>query len=335
MDLKHIKVNFFIITFIIKIMKKILIIDGNSLAYSRIPDEDKTPKDALYSSIDNRNIFIVRKFMKKILRYKYVMFPGYELVVVFDQQNKETFRHEMSDKYKAKKLSPKRQEQKDYVYNQIDEIKKVLNTIGIPNYSTKYWEADDVIGMMVDYLEKNKYLSTIVSGDKDILQLISSKTRVLYLDNTHKMINTDRNNVWDISGGVWPDQVIEMKMLAGDSSDNIKGIGLLRNGKVDYWTDTEAKDLIKKYNTIENAMKNIDQVQDPFKKSLIKGQEKLMFNKKLVTIVREWKLDDIEPSYFTKPNITQMGINKVLEDLNLQKLLVNKRFKSNFMKEKE
>lgn len=314
-------------------MKKIIIIDGNSLAYSRVPDKKKISKEAMYSSIDNREIYIVRKFMKKILQYKYMMFNNYELVVIFDEQNKHTFRHELSDKYKNKKLNEKRQVQKKFVYQQIGDIKKILNSIGIPNYSTSEWEADDVIGMLTKYLEKNNYLTTIVSGDKDILQLISEYTRVLYINNNHEMINTDRSNVWDISGGVWPDQVIEMKILAGDSSDNIKGIGILRDGKADYWNIEEAKEHIKKWGTIDNIFKNIDKIQEPFKKSLIKGEEKIKFNKKLVTIIRNWKLVDIEPEYFIGSVLIKDSLEYTIKDLSLDSLFKNKRFKKNYDKE--
>lgn len=316
-------------------MKKFIIIDGNSLAYSRVAEEGKTPSEVMFSSVDQRNIFIVRKFMKKILRYKYVIYAGYQLIVIFDQQNKYTFRHELSSRYKNKKLSEKRQEQKNFVYSQIDEIKKVLDIVGIPNYSTKKWEADDVIGMLIEVLEQKNILTTIVSGDKDILQLISHKTRVLYLSNDHQTINADRKTVWDVSGGVWPDQVIQIKMLAGDSSDNIKGIGLLRNGRVDYWTNEEATELIKRWNTIDNMMNNIDKVEDPYKKSLIKGKEKLKLNKKLVTIVRKWKLDDIQPDYFLNKKISKLGLYEVLADLNLEQMLKNKRFKTNIEKESD
>ncbi|NQX83315.1 MAG: hypothetical protein HRS50_01190 [Mycoplasmataceae bacterium] len=315
-------------------MKKIIIIDGNSLAYSRIPDEKKISKEEMFSKIDNREIYIVRKFIKKILHYKYTMFNNYELIVIFDEQNKHTFRHELSKKYKNKKLSEKRQKQKNFVYQQINEIKKLLKKIGIPFYSTKKWEADDIIGMLVEYLENKKYLITIVSGDKDILQLISKKTRVLYTDNNHHMINTNRNNVWDISGGVWPDQIIEMKMISGDSSDNIKGIGLLRNGKVDYWTNEEAKNHIKKWNTIDNMFKNINKISAPYRESLIRGKEKLDLNRKLVSIIREWKLEDIHPEFFVNSVFDKDEVKNIINDLSLESIFKNKKFKSNFGKEK-
>lgn len=309
-------------------MKKIIIIDGNSLAYSRVPDSKKASNDEMFASSDGRDIYIVRKFIRKLLRFKYVIYNDYHFVVVFDQQNKDTFRHRLDPKYKAKALSAKRQEQKDYVYKQIDEIKKTLDKIGIANYSCSNWEADDVIGMLTKKFEKKGYLSTIVTGDKDILQLISGKTRVKYMSPNHDDILASRNNVWDVSGGVWPDQVIEIKMLAGDSSDNIKGLGLLRDGKVEYWTKEEATAHIKKWDSVDNMIKNIDKIKAPYNKSLIKGADKLKLNRELVTIVRDWDIP-VTVDYFLNKKIDSNAIQEVIEDLNLQYLKKNKRFAKN------
>ncbi len=310
-------------------MKKIIIIDGNSLAYSRIPDVNKGDKKALFAASDNRDIFIVRKFIKRLLRLKYVIYGGYQLIVVFDEQDKVTFRHKLDKKYKAKSLSEKRKAQKDYVYKQINEIKDVLKRMNIPTYSSINWEADDIIGMLVKKFEERNMLSTIVTGDKDILQLISNKTRIHFTNNNNESILVTRNNIWEVSGGVWPDQVIDIKMIAGDSSDNIKGIGIIKEGKIDYWTSDEATEHIKRWNSIDNMLTNIDKIKEPYKESLIRGKDKLEFNKKLVTIVKDWSIDkDIK--YFLNKNVNNEETIKIMEDLNLENLLKNKRFSKNF-----
>ncbi len=306
-------------------MKKIVIIDGNSLAFGRMPNEKEISSEISKSAFDNRDIYIVRKFIKKILKFKYAIFPGYELIVIFDEQNKFTFRHELSEKYKNKKISPARQEQKKYIYKQINEIKKILNKLNIPYYSNKDWEADDIIGMLIEKLERKNYLSTIVSGDKDILQLISDKTRVAFTLTGMKFEIADRNNLWEITGGVWPDQVIEIKMLSGDKSDNIKGIGILRNNKlIDYWTVNEATKLIKKFGSIDSMMKDIEKINEPYKSSLINAKEKLNFNRKLVTIVRNWMID-IDIDHFIKKEINIDMMDYVIKDLKLEALLKNKK----------
>ncbi len=307
-------------------MKKIIIIDGNSLAYSRVPDREKFKDKFLYSSIDQRDIFITRKFLKKFLRYKYILFSGYHFIVIFDEQNKVTFRHELDPKYKGKSLSQKRQDQKDYVYEQIEDIKGVLKKLNVPVYSSPDWEADDIIGMLIEQFERKGLLTTIISGDKDILQLISDKTRVQFTTPDNQTILTSRNNVWDLSGGVWPDQVIDIKILSGDSSDNIKVLGIIKDGKVDYWTKDEETWHIKKWGSIDNMIKNIDKIKDPYKKSLIKGQDRIEHNRKLVTIVRDWSID-VNYDFFTKKKLNTSNVENVLEDLNLQELLKNKRFK--------
>ena len=310
-------------------MKKIIIIDGNSLAFGRVPEEGSVPDKISKSSIDNRDIFIVRKFIKKILRFKYSIFSGYELAVIFDEPDKVTFRHEMSSRYKTKKISESRTKQKKYIYEQIDEIKKVLSKMNIPFYSHKNWEADDIIGMLVEKLEKKNYLTTIVSGDKDILQLISKKTRVAYLKNQLTFEMADRRTVWNITDGIWPDQVIDIKILAGDKSDNIKGIGLLRSkGVVDYWTSAEATEHIKIYGSIKGMLNQIERIKEPYKGSLSRAEEKIIFNRKLVTIVREWVID-ANFEYFLNKKIDIDGLEYVVKDLRLEKLLNNKRIKIN------
>ncbi len=306
-------------------MKKIIIIDGNSLAYSNVPDHSKV-KDKYLFSTTGEEIFIVRKFLKKLLIYKWLKFKDYHCVVVFDEIEKKTFRHELSDRYKKKTVNEKRQNQKKYVYAQIEVIKKYLKRIGIPFYSSNNWEADDIIGMLVEKFEKKGSLTTIVTGDKDILQLISPLTRVLYNDAGSKtQILTNRKNVWDVSGGVWPDQVIDIKILSGDSSDNIKGLGIIRDndGRVDYWTQDEAVELIKKWGSLDNALNNINKLPNAFKTSLERSAEKIELNKKLVTIVRDWSLN-IKVDHFYKYGINKVETSKIIEELNLDELLKNK-----------
>jgi len=116
-------------------MKKLIIIDGNSLAFGKNPKEGEVSEKLSKSSTDQRDIFIVRKFIKKLLKLKFGVFSGYELIVIFDEKDKNTFRHKLCDKYKRRTLSEKRIEQKKYIYSQIDEIKKVLEVLKIPFYS--------------------------------------------------------------------------------------------------------------------------------------------------------------------------------------------------------
>lgn len=309
-------------------MKKILIIDGNFLAYSKIPNS----KDAFLN--EPNNILVMKNFMKKILKYKYVVFRNYEIIVVFDERNKETFRHKLYKKYKQKPISEKKMKQKEYIYDQIELIKMKLKQINIPFYSSPHWEADDIIGMLTSKLEERNYLTTIISGDKDILQLISKKTRVYFSksdssNSKNKSIIIDRKNIWKITDGVWPDQVIQMKMLVGDFSDNIKGIGIIKDGKINYWNSNEASDLIKKWNSIDNILKNIEKIPDPYKESLKRGIKKLELNRTLVTIVREWK---IEPNFefFINNEIYKEEIKNIISDLSLNSIWKNKKFILNY-----
>ena len=314
-------------------MKKLIVIDGNSLAFGKNPKEGEFSDKITKSSIDDRDIFIVRKFIKKMLKLKFGIFNGYELIVVFDEKDKDTFRHQMCDKYKRKPLSEKRREQKSYIYRQIEEIKKVLDILKIPNYSSSKWEADDIIGMLSHHYEKLNYLITIVSGDKDMLQLISNRTRIAYTGAGFFFKIYDKNNIKELENGLIPHQIIDTKILYGDKSDNIRGIGIKRHGeyKIDYWEEEEVVSYVKKYSSVKNMLKNIDQIPEPYKSSLIFGVKKIEHNRKLVTIIKEWKID-VDPSHFHKKSFCHKSLVHVLKDLNLEKLLHQKNIKAGIEK---
>lgn len=314
-------------------MKKLIIIDGNSLAFGKNPKEGEFPDNMSKSSIDERDIFIVRKFMKKMLKLKFGIFSGYELIVIFDEKDKDTFRHQICNRYKRKSISEKRSEQKRYIYSQIDEIKKVLDILKIPHYSNKKWEADDIIGMLCHHYEKLHYLITVVSGDKDMLQLISNKTRIAYTGDGNFFKIYDKKNINELTNGLFPSQIIDKKILFGDRSDNIKGLGIKRSkeNKVDYWTEEEVVSYVKKYKSIDNMLKNIEEIPEPYRNSLILGLKKIELNRNLVTIIREWSIE-VEPSHFEKKKFCHDSLLHVLKDLNLEKIQHHKNIKSGIEK---
>ncbi len=314
-------------------MKKIIIIDGNSLAFSRMPKQDELDNSINRAKDDQSDIYVIRKFFKKLLKYKYQIWPGYKVVVVFDEPNKHTFRHELYPKYKQKSVSPARKAQKDYVYEQIDKIKPMLEKIGIAYYSHANWEADDIIGMLCKKLDADKWWTTIVSGDKDIIQLVSGKIRIAFLDNNRNIRVYSRNNIWEVSGEVWPDQIIGVKVLAGDKSDNIKGLGIIRDGLVDSWTQEEATNLIIKYKTLDNLMKNKHKVEEPFSTSLVRGADKIKMRTELITIVQDWKID-LNFKEFVSKDINTSEFSKLINNLNLEEIAKrNKRIRKNLIED--
>ena len=264
---------------------------------------------------------------------KFGVFSGYELIVIFDERDKNTFRHKLCDKYKRKSLSEKRIEQKKYIYSQIDEIKKILKILKIPFYSHNEWEADDIIGMLSYHYEKLNYLITVVSGDKDMFQLISNKTRIAYIGQGFFFTMYNKHNIRELEKGLIPNQIIDTKILYGDKSDNIRGIGIRRGSehKIDYWTEEEVVSYVKKYSSVKNMLKNIEDIPEPYRSSLTFGIKKIEHNRNLVTIVREWKID-VEPSYFNKKGFCHKSLLHVIKDLNLEKILHHKNIKSGINK---
>ncbi|MEZ4812592.1 MAG: DNA polymerase I [Caldisericia bacterium] len=193
-------------------MEKILLVDGMSLlfrAYYAMPvsmvSSDGTSTGALYG------------FMRLLLSAVEKENPD-KIFVCLDRKEK-TFRHELCDAYKANRTSPP-----DELAEQIILLPEILDNIGITSISSPGYEADDVIATVAKIEEKRGNMSVVVTGDKDILQIISDKTSVLI----NKRANQDdikyTPEVFKDEYELSLEQYVWYKALKGDSSDNYSGI---------------------------------------------------------------------------------------------------------------
>lgn len=256
-------------------MEKFLIIDGNSilnrafygLAGARMTTAEGLHTNAIFGFL-NIYYMIIEKFT-----------PNY-VAVAFDLKA-PTFRHKMYEEYKGT-----RKGMPDELKEQVPIIKEVLRAMNIPIFEIEGYEADDILGTIASLNEKNTsrdIFTYILTGDRDSYQLISSKTSIIFPST--KMGKTDYTvytpEVLMQEKGIEPYQVVDIKSLMGDASDNIpgvKGIG-----------EKTAYTLIGKYTTLDNLYKNIDNLDASTKiiEKLRNDEEMARLSYTLATINRE------------------------------------------------
>jgi DNA polymerase-1 len=247
--------------------KRIIIIDGNSLinrtfyALPELTTKDGTHTNAVYGFVN----VLYRIFED----YK----PDY-MTVAFDKKA-PTFRHKEYDAYKAG-----RKKMPSELAEQIPILKEVLDAFKIHRVEIEGFEADDLIGTIAKFCENENIYPFIITGDRDALQLVSDKTKVLITKKgiSELEVYTEKEVLEKYS--VTPKEFIDLKGLMGDKSDNIPGVPGVG--------EKTATKLINEFKNIENLLKNIDQV------SRVKLREKLeeyasqaVLSKKLATIITD------------------------------------------------
>ena len=253
-------------------MKKIVLVDGNNLLFRSyyataytgniMRNKEGFPTNGVYGFVNMINKIISEEK------------PEY-MMVAFDIG--KTFRHEKYERYKDG-----RRETPDDLKVQFPVAKKILTAMGIKYLECAGYEADDIIGTISMWCEKDpEYEALIVSSDKDLLQLISDET-VVKLLKTKDYIWMDKKT-FNATYGFDPIHMIDLKALMGDASDNIPGVkGIGEKGAIK---------LVSEYKTIDNIYENIDKIKGATQIKLIDGKEDAYYSKDLVTIYREVPLD--------------------------------------------
>ena len=281
-------------------MKKIVLVDGNNLLFRSyyatlytgniMRNKDGFPTNGVYGFVNMIN---------KIVNDEK---PEY-MMVAFDIG--KTFRHEKYERYKDG-----RKETPDDLKVQFPIAKKILAAMGIKYLECAGYEADDIIGTVSMWCEKDpEYEALIVSSDKDLLQLISDETTVKLL-KTKDYIMMDRKT-FNETYGFEPIHMIDLKALMGDASDNIPGVrGIGEKGAIK---------LVSEYKTIDNIYENIDKISGKTKEKLIDGKNDAYISYELATIVTnvpiEISIDDI------KYKGNQAGLNDLYEELEFYSFL--------------
>jgi len=231
--------------------------------------------------------------------------PNY-IVVAFDKG--KTFRHEKFDFYKDG-----RSETPEELKIQFPLAKEMLTAMGIKYYEIDNYEADDIIGTFAKYCDipNDNYEGLIVSSDKDLLQLISKQVQVKLLKSKDYIRYSEDS--FKEEWGIDPINIIDLKALMGDASDNIpgvKGIG-----------EKTALKLLHEYKTLDGIYENIDSIKGALQAKLINDKENAYMSYEIATIYRD------VPMQINIPDIKYLGntskLAEIYEDLEFYSLLKN------------
>lgn len=232
-----------------------LVLDGNALlhrAWHAIPP---------LTTRDGRVVNAVYGFTHVVEKMLSLYKPTY-MAVAWDLPG-ATFRHEAYGAYKAH-----REKKADELYEQIPIIQEILAAYGIPSFSAEGYEADDVIGTIAKKnADKGGIETLIVTGDRDALQLVNETTKVIFFVKGLSQVK-----VYDVAAvqekfGVTPAELVELKALMGDSSDNLPGVsGIGEKGAVE---------LVKKFGSVDGILRALvrGEVPEKYAKKFL-GHEK-------------------------------------------------------------
>lgn len=253
-------------------MDKIILLDGNSLSYRAFYAMPALKnKKGLYTN----SVYGFTLMLERILEDTK---PKYALVA-FDK-GKETFRHKSYEAYKGT-----RDKTPTELVEQFGYVRELIESYGIKYEEHLDYEADDIIGSYAKMAEKAGLEVIIVSGDKDLTQLASDNITVYYTKRGVTEIDYYTPEFINEKYGLTPQQIIDMKGLMGDKSDNIPGIPGVG--------EKTAIKLLTEYETVENVLENIDNISGKkLKERLTEGKEDAILSKKLATIFTDVPVDN-------------------------------------------
>ncbi|AIA29775.1 5'-3' exonuclease [Mycoplasmopsis californica] len=273
--------------------KKFLLVDGNFLMFQSFY-ASYMPNIQLMTDSQGRSTNGVHVFMMTLHKLIKYINPDY-LFIAFDAHGK-TKRHEQYEDYKAG-----RSKAPTIIFEQFAIIKDILSSWNIKWFEQEGDEADDLIATLCKNSTANNY---IYSKDQDLLQLVDANTEVIFKSKEGFF---DTYNIYNFENyhGILPSQIPDYKGLAGDSSDNIKGVNGI--GSIG------AKKLINTFGSIENIYANISQLKGAIKQKLIAGEKDAFFCKSLTTLNKEVIMNSELDFYSVKKIDKNQGLNKMME----------------------
>ncbi len=246
--------------------KRLFLIDGNSLinrAFYALPpltNQAGQPTNAVYG------------LTRMLFRLQDDYNPD-QMVVTFDVSG-PTFRHQQYEGYKAQ-----RKPMPDDLRQQIPVMKDVLDALGIARLELEGYEADDLLGTVSLQGEEAGFDVFIVTGDRDAFQLISDKTVVLFTRRGITETELVDGETLHREYGVTPAQVIDLKGLMGDSSDNIPGVPGVG--------EKTALRLLENYGSMEKVYERVDEIRGKLQERLKENKEQALLSRELATIKRD------------------------------------------------
>ena len=250
--------------------KRLLLIDGHALAYRAY--HATPPMSAPDGEPTNATFGFANMLLKAIDDHE----PDY-VIATFDAGR--TFRHDEYDEYKAT-----RAKMPDDLRIQVERICELTEAMGVPVHTLEGYEADDLLGTFAKKATEHDLETIIVTGDSDTLQLVEEDVRVLMPRRTLGDVHLyDTESVRE-RYGLDPSQLIDLKALMGDSSDNIPGVRGVG--------EKTATKLLQEYGDLDTIYAHLDEIsQTRFRNALEAGRNEAEMSRNLVTIVRDLDLD--------------------------------------------
>jgi len=289
-------------------MKNLILVDGNNLlfrSYYATAYNGNFMKNS--KGFPTNALFGFTNMINKILNEE----KPTHIIVAFDKG--KTFRHEKYTEYKAGRI-----QMPDELKQQFPLAKELLTNMGITYYEIDNYEADDIIGTFAKFCEEDEnYTGTIISSDKDLLQLISKTVDIKLLKSKDYIRYNEETFKQDY--GIEPINIIDLKALMGDPSDNIpgvKGIG-----------EKTALKLLQQYKTLDGIYDNIDSINGKTKEKLLNEKDNAYMSYEIATIYKEVPLEiNINDLEYKNPDIDKL--NQLYEELEFYSFLKKEQKKA-------
>lgn len=291
-------------------MEKLVLIDGNSIInrafYGIMNNKMLMTDDGMYTNAIYGFLSILFKITDDIK-------PEY-IVIAFDLKA-PTFRHKMYDGYKAN-----RKGMPNELAEQMPVLKEILRAMNIKIIEQEGYEADDILGTLAKWGQERELDVTILTGDRDSFQLIDENIKVRIPHTSQGKTETEDYTVEKINEkyGINPKSLIEVKGLAGDTSDNIPGIPGVG--------EKTALNLVKQYKNIEGIYEHIDDFKGKLKEKIEQNEEQAYMSRTLGTIdikaPIEKKLEEMKVTTWNEEEVykifKRLQFTKFIERFNLQ-----------------
>ncbi len=283
-----------------------LLIDGYSLAFRSYYAFANRAEGGLRTSTGVPTS-VCFGFLKTLLEILHKEHP-HALAIAFDDKSMPTFRHSADETYKANRgKTPE-----DFIPDAIN-LQRILNALCLQVICQPGYEADDVIGTLANQAVNYGYAVKIVSGDRDLFQLVDDERQIsiLHLGQRDRIVELRCADVYE-KLGVLPTQVVDYKALCGDSSDNIPGV-------VGIGEKTAIK-LIQEYGSLQNIISAIPQMTGSIKKKLAEGIESARHSQFMAKIALDVPIT-FQPEQFILRGFDREQVIPLLQELELKSFI--------------
>lgn len=287
-------------------MDKIILVDGNNLLFRSYYATAYTGKIMKNSKgLATNALFGFTNMINKIIEEEKPLY----ILVAFDKG--KTFRHDKYKDYKAGRIA-----MPEELKVQFPIAKEMLTYMGIKYYEIDNYEADDIIGTFAKICNQKNYKGTIISSDKDLLQLISKNVDIKLLKPKDYIRYNEESFKQEY--GIEPINIIDLKALMGDPSDNIKGVKGIG--------EKTALKLLQEYKTLNNIYDNIEKITGKTKEKLLNDKQSAYESYELATIYKDVPLEITIKDTEYKPEDNEK-LNELYEELEFYSFLKKSKIK--------